>query len=425
MTNIDEHGDYGTTVPDIMEYNFTNEEINEIFRQAGDSHWLSLSSGLILPLCYAFLIAFGSLGNGLVCYVVARNAHMRTPRNIFIINLAISDLTLCLVTAPFNLVRLYQNRWPLGAFMCKFVPMCQGTNVFVSTMSITAIALDRFQVIVYPTRADMKKIGAAGALLSIWLISFLMASPLLVFSVHKTVTITVNKISLKYYMCLEDVNLRSEKGAYSVASMVVQYILPIVIVTIAHLRICNKLRYRMVNQHQNTAVINSPYQQRKNERQTQRKRRTNILLAMIAIVFVLSWLPLNVFNIISEYYISLYQNKIIDVRLTYIICHLLVLCSACLNPILYGWLNENFRNEFVKVLCCQCCTNCSQRFFCRSRNQQGVPVIMFTKETNGNVVIDDKTMDRSTISVMPPSTERCTIALQQSSPLLHCPVTKL
>jgi hypothetical protein len=22
---------------------------------------------------------------------------------------------------------------------------------------------------------------------------------------------------------------------------------------------------------------------------------------------------------------------------------------------LYGWLNENFRNEFMKVLCCKCC----------------------------------------------------------------------
>lgn len=33
--------------------------------------------------------------------------------------------------------------WNLGGFMCKFVPMFAGTNVFVSTISITAIALDR------------------------------------------------------------------------------------------------------------------------------------------------------------------------------------------------------------------------------------------------------------------------------------------
>lgn len=100
----------------------------------------------LLILSYTLFIAFGSLGNGLVCYVVARNPHMRTPRNIFIINLAISDLTLCVFTQPLNLYLLLRTQWELGSFMCKLVTMFQGTNVFVSTISITAIALDRFQV---------------------------------------------------------------------------------------------------------------------------------------------------------------------------------------------------------------------------------------------------------------------------------------
>ena len=100
----------------------------------------------ILITLFALLIAFGAAGNSLVCFVVARNAAMRTPRNIFIINLAISDLTLCLFTQPFNLLKVLMPDWRLGRFMCKFVPMCSGANVFVSTISITAIALDRFQV---------------------------------------------------------------------------------------------------------------------------------------------------------------------------------------------------------------------------------------------------------------------------------------
>jgi len=28
--------------------------------------------------------------------------------------------------------------------------------------------------------------------------------------------------------------------------------------------------------------------------------------------------------------------------------------SACANPVLYGWLNDNFRREFVAVLCRRC-----------------------------------------------------------------------
>ena len=58
-----------------------------------------------LIIAFSVLIMFGTLGNGLVCYVVFRNPNMRTPRNIFIINLAISDLVLCIFTQPFNIVK--------------------------------------------------------------------------------------------------------------------------------------------------------------------------------------------------------------------------------------------------------------------------------------------------------------------------------
>ena len=98
----------------------------------------------VLVSVFICLILIGLFGNGLVTYVIVRNAHMRTPRNIFIFNLALSDLTVCLFTQPFNLLKILRTSWQLGSFMCKFVAMSSGMNVFVSTISITAIALDRF-----------------------------------------------------------------------------------------------------------------------------------------------------------------------------------------------------------------------------------------------------------------------------------------
>lgn len=357
--------------------------ILDIIRQM-QSRTFDPTTEIILITVYTVLIVFGSLGNGMVCYVVARNSHMRTPRNIFIINLAISDLTLCLFTQPLNLFRLLNTQWLLGAAMCKFVAMCQGTNVFVSTISITAIALDRFQVIVYPTRDSFKKIGAAAALITIWIISFLMASPLLIFSVHE-VKRTIPYIDYYSHRCLEDISLLAEKGAYSIASMLVQYVLPIVIVTIAHAQICNKLKYRMVAQSRQGGA--SPFHKKKNERQSRRKRKTNVLLSTIAVVFALSWMPLNLFNILSEFQSDVLHTQALDMNLVYVICHTLVLSSACTNPVLYGWLNENFRNEFMKVLCCHCCTvvrGVIKESVC-CRPQQQVPVIVFTKEKNGKM----------------------------------------
>ncbi|XP_042222789.1 neuropeptide F receptor-like [Homarus americanus] len=100
-----------------------------------------------LIVVYSLLIVLGSTGNSLVVVAVIRKPAMRTARNVFIINLAISDLLLCLVTMPLTLVELLSQYWPLGdhPFLCKLVGTLQATSIFVSTISITAIALDRYQ----------------------------------------------------------------------------------------------------------------------------------------------------------------------------------------------------------------------------------------------------------------------------------------
>ncbi|KAH3785005.1 neuropeptide F receptor-like [Dreissena polymorpha] len=336
---------------------------------------------------FSLLIIFGALGNGLVCFVVFHNTQMRTPRNIFIINLAISDLTLCLFTQPLNLYKLLNNQWHIGSFMCKFSAMLQGTNVFVSTISITAIALDRFQVIVYPSRDSMKRIGCAAALITIWIISILMSSPLIIFSVYNQEK-PIPEIDFYFYYCLEDLTLRAEKGAYSVASMVVQYILPVITVSIAHARICNKLKYRMVNRRPpssgdaNASQMGSTNRNRDNR--AARKRKTNILLAMIAVVFVFSWLPLNISNILVEFQFQIFRNRGIDINLVFVICHMLVLSSACSNPVLYGWLNENFNKEFRKILNCSCFSWLKGELLCITRRQtREIPVITFSPDENG------------------------------------------
>ncbi|CAL1532275.1 unnamed protein product [Lymnaea stagnalis] len=344
-----------------------------------------------LVACFSLLITFGAVGNGLVMFVVIRNPSMRTPRNIFIINLAISDFTLCLFTQPLNLYLLLYKQWSLGEFMCKFVTMAQGTNLFVSTISITAIALDRFQVIVYPTKDSMKKIGAAIALISIWLISFLIASPALLFSVVDRRQVLQEVPNVYFYVCLEDVSLEIEKRAYSVAQMVVQYVLPFFILSVAHLRICNKLRYRMVAQNVSSSATTS-FQKKKNERRSRRKRKTNLLLAGIALVFALSWLPLNIFNLLIDFRGEYFTGRV-DIKLAYAICHMLVLCSGCLNPVLYGWLNDNFRTEFMKIMCCPCCQTAKirlKKMFCCSPQAAGVPAITLTKVSNGQSLALDE-----------------------------------
>jgi neuropeptide F receptor len=111
-----------------------------------DNRSVDSSLTFYLLICaYAILIFLGSFGNGLVVVAVVRKPAMRTARNLFIVNLAVSDLLLCLVTMPLTLMEVLTIYWPLGThdLPCKMLGALQATSIFVSTISITAIALDR------------------------------------------------------------------------------------------------------------------------------------------------------------------------------------------------------------------------------------------------------------------------------------------
>lgn len=116
----------------------------------------------------------------------------------------------------------------------------------------------------------------------------------------------------------------------------------------AYVRISYKLRYRFA-----TGFINNEDNAQNNSRRQLRGRRlhrTNVLLFSIAIIFCISWLPLNVYNLVADLSTSVdFRSQAMMV--CYAVCHMMGMSSACSNPVLYGCLNENFWKEFKDILC--------------------------------------------------------------------------
>ena len=89
------------------------------------------------------------------------------------------------------------------------------------------------QVIVYPTQDSVKRFGALISLLSVWTVSLLLASPLAVFNVLDPFE-PFESIVL-YETCVENLDLGPQRRAYSLASIVFQYLLPVVTVSVQYL----------------------------------------------------------------------------------------------------------------------------------------------------------------------------------------------
>jgi neuropeptide Y receptor len=313
-----------------------------------------------LIFVYSVLIIVGAAGNSLVVCAVARKPAMRTARNMFIVNLAVSDLLLCLITMPLTLMEILTKYWPLGRypFVCKMLGTLQATSIFVSTISITAIALDRYQVIVYPTRESLQKLGAVIILSCIWVAAIILASPMFFWRTLKHHDIHLPSIGIEYIAyCLEEWPVEHGRAYYSLFSLVVQYVLPIITVSVAYSRICRKLRYRYVN---SSAVGSSSKNKgctastnRRKPKSDKRMKRTNSLLVSISLIFCISWLPLNIFNLVVDYWNPFGEDRQ-SMMICYAVCHMMGMSSACSNPLLYGWLNDNFRKEFKEILASMC-----------------------------------------------------------------------
>ncbi len=79
----------------------------------------------IIVMMYGMVFVMGVGGNFLVCFAVWRNIHMRTVTNLFIVNLALADVMVCLICLPATVIGDVTETWFMGSVMCKIIQYLQ------------------------------------------------------------------------------------------------------------------------------------------------------------------------------------------------------------------------------------------------------------------------------------------------------------
>ena len=101
---------------------------------------------------------------------------------------------------------------------------------------------------------------------------------------------------------------------------------------------------------------NVPLSSHRRSRQMERRRKTNRMLITVTIIFFVSWAPLNLFNILIDTF-EPFDNSESSSKMMLMIfafCHLMAMTSVVTNPVMYGFLNENFKQSLISLLtgCC-------------------------------------------------------------------------
>ncbi|XP_029294252.1 neuropeptide Y receptor type 2 [Cottoperca gobio] len=302
---------------------------------------------VILILAYSVIILFGVIGNSLVIYVVYMFKNLQTVTNFFIVNLAVADLLVNTLCLPFTLVYTLYGEWKFGQVLCFMLPCAQGLAVHVSTITLNVIALDRHRSIVYHMETKMSRDMCAVVIVITWVVSGLLASPLAIFREYGTFDLSPDE---SIQVCTEKWPGSSMNGSlYSISALLIQYGLPLAINCFAYIRIWNTLKNHM------TYVG-------RNDRHQRRRKTTKMLLTMV-VVFAVSWLPFHAFQLAVDMGSSVLYMK--DFKLLFTVFHIVAMCSTFVNPILYGWMNNNYREAFFSVC------KCYRPFSSRSRRSKG------------------------------------------------------
>ncbi|XP_039965047.1 opsin, ultraviolet-sensitive [Bactrocera tryoni] len=127
----------------------------------------------IMAIIYIIISSIGCLGNSLVIFMFVRCKSLRTPANTLVINLAVSDL-LMLMKCPIAIFNNFKQGPALGDIGCRIYGFVGGLSGTASIGTLTAIALDRYNVVVHPLDPLRKtaKVRSAYIITLIWIYSF-------------------------------------------------------------------------------------------------------------------------------------------------------------------------------------------------------------------------------------------------------------
>ncbi|XP_026808974.1 probable G-protein coupled receptor No18 [Rhopalosiphum maidis] len=199
------------------------------------------------------LIVVTVFGNILVIMSVVQYPPLRSVPNIFIVSLAVADLTVAIGVLPLNVVYNVTGVWLFGGVVCKLWLTCDVLCCTASILNLCAIALDRYRAITQPIAYAQKRTVSRvmWTVALVWIASAVISSPPLigwndwpdVFDESTPCTLTTHP-------------------GYVVYSSMGSFYIPLVVMSITYLRIYVATRRRLRRRAKQVAVSQDSRPQR-------------------------------------------------------------------------------------------------------------------------------------------------------------------
>ncbi|XP_067417712.1 C-C chemokine receptor type 5-like [Emydura macquarii macquarii] len=296
------------------------------------------SASLFLPPLYSLVLIFGLVGNVLVVLILIKYKRLRSMTDIYLLNLAISDL-LFILSLPFW-AYYTAHEWDFGNAMCKILSGVYYTGFYSGIFFIIFLTLDRYLAIVHAVFALKARTVAHGIFTSvfIWVVAILISLPGVIFhSVQK---------EKDHWTCSSHYpsGYETQWKQFLILKMnILGLVIPLVIMIFCYTEIIKTL-LRCRNEKKHKAVR---------------------LIFIIMIVYFIFWAPFNIVALIYTFQASFSLDNCENsnqLEIALQVTESIAMIHCCINPVIYAFVGEKFRKylytffqKHIAIYLCKFC----------------------------------------------------------------------
>lgn len=292
----------------------------------------SASPGVIATLAgvLIFTTVADIIGNLLVILSVFRNKKLRNAGNLFVVSLSVADLVVALYPYPLALLAIFHNGWTMGSLHCQLSGFIMGLSVIGSVFNITAIAINRYCYICHSLRYDRlySRRNTCLYLFLTWMFTALATIP----------NFLVGSLSYdpRVFSCTFT---QTASSYYTICVVLIHFLVPLGVVSFCYLRIW-------------TLVLRVKGRVRPHPRVRAADLRNFLTMFVVFVLFAVCWAPLNFIGLA----VAVNPTKVVPniPEWLFVMSYFMAYFNSCLNAVVYGLLNQNFRQEYKLILRALC-----------------------------------------------------------------------
>ncbi|XP_047443544.1 chemokine (C motif) receptor 1a, duplicate 1 [Mugil cephalus] len=307
---------------------------------------------IAIPIFFSIVITLSLTGNILVLVILALYENLKSLTNIFILNLAISDL---IFTSGLPFWAIYHvHGWLFSVMLCRIVTFVFFTGFYSSILFLTVMTVYRYLAVVHPFSDLSSQRLSIGVFVSVftWIISIGAAMPSLLYSAVITIHHKEKQsLGCEYSQKVWKIVAVSQQNVF--------FLVAFVVMAFCYIRILMKIT----------------------KTRSHTKNRAVKLVFCIVAVFFIGWVPYNVvifLSILADHVIVPFDTCDASIGLDYLffVCRLFAFSHCCLNPVFYAFIGVKFRSHLKSLL---------HRVFKRQTRTEEQPVRMQNLVSQGSM----------------------------------------